>query len=110
MHDDITEAIAGLTNRLYVYRVIYRITNGAMNMSLIEIKGLKDIVASAKKSIGEIRSSATQLNTETAGLKAEIDDLTNQVKQHRTDLRFEAETLGNSTSDTIKTDEKKVVE
>jgi hypothetical protein len=71
---------------------------------LIEIKGLGNIVAEAKKGIGELRGAAGDLNVETAGLKAEINDLTDQVKQHRKDLRFEAETLGNGGGDL---DEKK---
>lgn len=63
---------------------------------LIEIKGLGNIVAEAKKGIGDLRAAAGDLNAETAGLTAELNDLTDQVKQHRADLRFEAETLGNS--------------
>lgn len=63
---------------------------------LIEIKGLGADVASVKKGIGELRSVAAELNTEGAAFKAELTDLTDQIKQHRADLRFEAETLGNS--------------
>lgn len=62
---------------------------------LIEIKGLSSAVAGAKKGIADLRSAAAGLNSETTALNLEIVDLTEQVKQHRKDLRFEAETLGN---------------
>jgi predicted nucleic acid-binding Zn-ribbon protein len=67
---------------------------------LLEIKGLGADIAAVKKGIGELRAAATELNTEKSGLTAEIKDLTEQLKQHRADLRFEAETLGNSSGDT----------
>lgn len=65
---------------------------------LIEIKGLGDAVAGAKKGISDLKAAAGGLNAETGMLVAEINDLTDQVKQHRADLKFEAETLGNSPS------------
>lgn len=65
---------------------------------LIEIKGLGADVASVKKGIGDLRSVAAELNAESAGLKSEMADLTEQIKEHRKDLRFEAETLGNSSA------------
>lgn len=73
---------------------------------LIEIKGLGADVASVKKGIGELRAAAAELNTEGTALKAEMVDLTDQIKEHRQDLRFEAETLGNSNGSD---DEKKEV-
>ena len=73
-------------------------------MPLLEIKGLKEIVSQAKKGIGDLRSSASDLNTETTALKSEIDSLTEQVKKHRADLQFEAGTLSNSSQP----DEKKI--
>lgn len=63
---------------------------------LIEIKGLGADVASVKRGIGDLRAAAAELNTEGSALKAEMVDLTDQIKEHRKDLRFEAETLGNS--------------
>lgn len=73
---------------------------------LIEIKGLGADVASVKKGIGDLRSVAAELNAESAGLKSEMADLTEQIKEHRKDLRFEAETLGNSSaSDDNKTEQ-----
>jgi septal ring factor EnvC (AmiA/AmiB activator) len=95
MENDITKAIAGLTDRLYNYRIAYLLSR-ELNMPLIEIKGLKDAVSGAKKGIASIRSAAAELNTESSQLQAEIKDLTTQIKQHRDDLRFEAETIKNS--------------
>ncbi|MCK1585470.1 hypothetical protein IVB03_39440 [Bradyrhizobium sp. 168] len=88
----ITDAISGLTERVIAYRIIREMGL----MPLIEIKGLGTAVASAKKGIADVRTAAAELNTEAGQLVAEIGDLTSQVKQHRADLRFEAETLGNS--------------
>lgn len=91
---DITTELAGLTDRVLAYRIA-RIINRGTNMPLIEIKGLGTAVAGAKKGISDLRQAAAGLNTETTALNLEIVDLTEQVKQHRKDLRFEAETLGN---------------
>lgn len=63
---------------------------------LIEIKGLGADVASVKRGIGDLRAAAADLNREGSALKAEMTELTDQIKEHRKDLRFEAETLGNS--------------
>jgi hypothetical protein len=91
--DAITAAIAGLTNRVIAYR-IYQF--GGLEMArLIEIKGIGADVASIKKGIGELRAVASEVNTESTALKAELGDLRDQIKEHRADLRFEAETLGN---------------
>lgn len=98
MRDALTSDIEWLTRGVRAIRIGYQLRKAKeLEMArLIEIKGLGNIVAEAKKGIGELRGAAAGLNTETTGLKAEIDDLTAQVKQHRADLRFEAETLGNS--------------
>jgi predicted nucleic acid-binding Zn-ribbon protein len=95
--DDITSEIAALTVRLWVYRAVRREQDAQM-ARLIEIKGLGTDIASIKKGIGDLRAAAGELNTQHAGLKAEIVDLTDQIKQHREDLKFEAETLGNSSA------------
>ena len=63
---------------------------------LIEIKGLATHIGNVKEGIAGLREAAATLNAESTGLKAELDDLTQQIKEHREDLRFEAETLGNS--------------
>jgi hypothetical protein len=72
---------------------------------LIEIKGLGADIASVKQGIGELRAAAAELNVEKSGLTAEIKDLTSQIKEHRADLRFEAETLGNSSGNTVARDD-----
>jgi uncharacterized coiled-coil DUF342 family protein len=93
--DDITKAIAGLTDRLYNYRIAYLLSR-ELNMPLIEIKGLKDAVSGIKKGIAGIRAEAAEVNTESDGLKNELSELKEQIKQHRSDIRFEAETIKNS--------------
>lgn len=65
---------------------------------LLEIKGLAGAVNDVRASLKSIRSSAAGLQASAAGLKAELDDVTKQIEQHRSDLKFEAETLGNSGS------------
>lgn len=95
--DAITAAVSGLTDRIAEYRVVRKfIQEGFFEMPLIEIKGLAASIATAKKGIAEVRGAAASLGTETTGLVAELNEVTSQVKQHRADLRFEAETLGNS--------------
>lgn len=95
--DDITGAISGLTDRVFTYRVARMLINkGIIAMPpLIQIKGLAASIAEAKKGISDVRSAVVDLNTESSGLKSDLGDITNQLKQHRSDLRFEAETLGN---------------
>lgn len=73
-------------------------------MPLIEIKGLGAHVASAKKSIADLREAASGFHTESTALTGELTDLTEQIKQHRADLRFEAETLGNGSGEQQKQD------
>lgn len=63
---------------------------------LIEIKGLGADVATVKRRIGELRAVAADLNAQGGALTAEMIELTEQIREHRHDLRFEAETLGNS--------------
>lgn len=63
---------------------------------LIEIKGLSTTINAAKKGISDLRSAATSFQSESSALTSELNDLTAQIKQHRDDLQFEAETLGNS--------------
>jgi hypothetical protein len=100
MGDALTIELEWLTRGVRAVRIARQIRTLEM-ARMIEIKGLGNIVAEAKKGIGELRGAAAGLNTETSGLKAEIDDLTAQVKQHRADLRFEAETLGNSSVEPV---------
>ena len=62
---------------------------------LIEIKGLGADIAGIKKGMGDLRKIAAEVGAEHTGLKAELGDLKEQLKAHRADLRFEAESLGN---------------
>ena len=92
-------SLRALTAHVTAYR--FQLENERMRMArLIEIKGLGADIAGIKAGISTLRAAAAELNTEKAGLTAEIKDLTEQLKQHRADLRFEAETLGNSSGDT----------
>lgn len=92
--DDFQQWLVARTELIATARIMKQ--RGLGIMPLIEIKGLGAAVAGAKKGISDLRSAAAGLNTETTALNLEIVDLTEQVKQHRKDLRFEAETLGNS--------------
>jgi hypothetical protein len=65
-------------------------------MALLEIKGLGQQVAGAKRAIADVRVAAGDLNRSTTALVTEMRDVTAQVEAARKDLRFEAETLGNS--------------
>jgi predicted nucleic acid-binding Zn-ribbon protein len=65
-------------------------------MGLLEIKGLGAHVAAAKRGIADVRTAAADLNNSTGALAMELRDVTAQVEAARKDLRFEAETLGNS--------------
>lgn len=65
-------------------------------MPLLEIKGLSDTIRNVKEGISGVRGAAASVNTQAAGLKAELEDIDTQLRQHRDDLKFEAETLGNS--------------
>lgn len=87
------------------YFDLWSCNEGADVARLIEIKGLGDAVAGAKKGISDLKAAAGDLNASTGKLVAEIKDLTEQVEQHRADLKFEAESLGNSPQ----TSEKQVV-
>jgi hypothetical protein len=62
---------------------------------LIEIKGLAANIATAKKGIAEVRGAAASFGASSSALVAELNEVTAQLEQHRADLRFEAETLGN---------------
>lgn len=98
MSDALQREIERLTLGVVCLRTVHQLIYKKeidMGARLIEIKGLGADVASVKKGIGDLRVAAAELNTQSSGLKAEIGDLTDQIKQHRADLRFEAETLGN---------------
>lgn len=62
---------------------------------LIEIKGLGNIVADARKAIAGVRSETAGLNTDAGNLVTAVKDVRAQIQQAHADLKFEAETLGN---------------
>lgn len=62
----------------------------------IEIKGLAQRVSDAKKAISDARAASADLSEATTAFTTDLKDLTKQVKKHHEDLKFEAETLGNS--------------
>lgn len=67
-----------------------------MAQRLIEIKGLASSIADAKRGIAEVRGASANLNVSSAALVAELNDVTAQLESARSDLKFEAATLGNS--------------
>lgn len=62
----------------------------------MEIKGLSQKVGDARKAINDARRASTDLGTAAAAFAADADEITTQIKKHHEDLKFEAETLGNS--------------
>lgn len=66
-----------------------------LNMPL-EIKGLGAAVASARKGIAEVRAASADVNESARGLTGDLVDLKKQIDTARDDLKFEAQTLGNS--------------
>jgi hypothetical protein len=67
-------------------------------MPLIEVKGLSQTVAAAREGIKSVREAAASLHVSASAFAAEAADVTKQIEQARSDLKFEAETLGNSAS------------
>jgi hypothetical protein len=92
--DDFIDALDGLTDRVIAVRVLRQ---KGFKMPL-EIKGLGQQVASAKKGIADVRAAAADLSVSTEALVSELKDVKTQVEAARSDLKFEAETLGNSVS------------
>jgi hypothetical protein len=96
-----TNTISAAADRIVVARVVTglsrQIKEGKLPQ-LLEINGLGAAVSNAKKSIATLRDAASGFHAESSGLAKELTDLTEQIRQHRADLRFEAETLGNGGS------------
>lgn len=61
----------------------------------IEIKGLSAGVIAAKKHIADSRASIAAMHEAGAAFKATADEVTAALKAAESDLRFEAEQLGN---------------
>ena len=64
--------------------------------ALVEIKGLGARVASVRSGIKAARDAAADVEGAASALAAELKDVHTQIEQARSDIRFEAETLGNS--------------
>lgn len=62
----------------------------------VQIKGLSGAVQQARKSISDLRAHAAGLQSDVVGLTQTITEIREQVKKEHDDLKFEAETLGNS--------------
>lgn len=100
------KAIDGAADRIVTARVLTQVATEIRQgrMPLIEIKGLGNIVADARKAIAGVRSETAGLNTDATALVLAVQDVRAQIKQAHADLKFEAETLGNggeSTSGTV---------
>lgn len=63
---------------------------------LVEIKGLGNAMAGVRDGIRGVRKLVADLNDSSSGLAAELQDVQKQIEQARSDLKFEAQTLGNS--------------
>jgi hypothetical protein len=63
---------------------------------LIEIKGLAGTIASVRDGIKEARAMGATVQHSAAMLAVELKDLGNQIEAARADIKFEAQTLGNS--------------
>lgn len=63
---------------------------------LIEIKGLAPAITTLRGSMKELRELAGDVQHSASMLAVELKDVGNQIEAARADLRFEAQTLGNS--------------
>ena len=61
----------------------------------MEIKGLAVSFANAKKRISEARAATGKFDVTVGAFISSLDDVTTQVDAMHSDLKFEAETLGN---------------
>ena len=62
----------------------------------IEVKGLAASVQRARSAISDIRGAIADLDNETRALRQTVADIQKQVSAVHSDLKFEAENLGNS--------------
>lgn len=61
----------------------------------LEIKGLGNVVADAKKQIATLRSESAGLNKDIKEFVQSVQEVRKQVNAAHDDLKFEAATLGN---------------
>ena len=66
--------------------------------NLFEIKGLGAAVADAKKGISQVRAETAGLSSDASLLIAAVQGVRQQIKAAHDDLQFEAEQLGNGSS------------
>lgn len=67
----------------------------------MEIKGLGASFARAKGLIGVVREATAQFEETVTPFLSDLSDVTKQVAAMHSDLKFEAETLGNGASSTV---------
>ena len=75
-------------------RRIYR--EIGMAGKLLEIKGLGNAMADVRDGMRGLKSLVADVSESASGFAAELSDVKAQIEQARDDLRFEAQTLGNS--------------
>lgn len=63
---------------------------------MVEIKGLGSLVQDMKRTIAAAREESSGMRDDTRAFIATVQEVRKQINQHHEDLRFEAETLGNS--------------
>lgn len=65
----------------------------------LEIKGLGNVVAAARKEIATLRSESAGLGEDVRAMTQSVRDVRKQVNAAHDDLKFEASTLGNAPPD-----------
>lgn len=102
---DITRAIDGAADRIIAYRFVRLIETGGILMPL-EIKGLKGKALKARANIDALNAAYDKFNEDASAHAADVEGLTSQVTSMQDDLQFAVTTLGNSTSESEKLDDK----
>ena len=90
-NDDITAAIAGLTTRVWLYRLVRRETSMPL-----ELKGLKAKAMAARAHIGKLDAAYEAFNAKAGSHASDVEGLTAQIGYMSDDLSFATATLGNS--------------
>lgn len=67
-----------------------------MSEDKIGIKGLGERVQEARKAISGARAASADLSQAAAAFTRDANALADEIKKHHDDLKFEAQTLGNS--------------
>ena len=61
----------------------------------IQIRGLAQDVSLVRRGISRLRELITDVHAARSGLEQDLGDIREQITEHRRDIRFEAEQLGN---------------